>query len=214
MAALALTPTSAGMSAAGVQSIVIEVPNDKVGLVIGKGGCTIKELEQRSGARVQITPDSAWSGRSDPRPIKLEGNQQQLDWVKQLVAEKVNVAVESLASNQSFPGAPGTTSHTAAPGQPLVAAPLPGGQGVVINVPNDSVGLVIGKQGATIKSIEMQTGIKIQISKECPAGTPNMRPITLLGPPNTVEHAKALIQAKVSVIWVAMVAVTLLLDLT
>ena len=63
-------------------TIVVEVPNDKVGLVIGKAGSTIKELEGRSGARVQITPDSIWQGKAEPRPIQLSGTQQQLDWCK------------------------------------------------------------------------------------------------------------------------------------
>ena len=83
---------------------MVEVPNDKVGLVIGKAGSTIKELEQRSGARVQITPDSKWQGRSEPRPIQLTGTQQQLDWCKGLISEKVNVPVEQLASTQTFEG--------------------------------------------------------------------------------------------------------------
>ncbi len=57
------------------QTIVLEVPNDKVGLVIGKTDSTIKEMEQRSGARVQVTPDSNWQGRSELRPIQLTGTQ-------------------------------------------------------------------------------------------------------------------------------------------
>jgi len=72
----------------------------------------------------------------------------------------------------------------------------PGG-GLIVNVANDSVGLVIGKQGATIKMLEQQSGARIQIAKDCPAGT-NMRPITLTGPGNSVEHAKSLILGKVS----------------
>ncbi len=83
---------------------MVEVPNDKVGLVIGKAGSTIKELEQRSGARVQLTPDSKWQGRSELRPIQLTGTQQQLDWCKGLISEKVNVPVEQLASTQTFDG--------------------------------------------------------------------------------------------------------------
>jgi hypothetical protein len=68
---------------------------------------------------------------------------------------------------------------------------------VIVNVPNESVGLVIGKQGATIKMLEGQSGARIQIAKECPPGN-NMRPITVTGPPNCVEHAKQLILGKVS----------------
>ena len=66
-----------------------------------------------------------------------------------------------------------------------------------MNVANESVGLVIGKQGATIKQLEQQSGARIQIAKECPAGS-NMRPITVSGPPASVEQATSLILQKVS----------------
>lgn len=45
--------------------------------------------------------------------------------------------------------------------------------------------------------LEGQSGARIQIAKECPPGN-NMRPITVTGPPNCVEHAKQLILGKVS----------------
>lgn len=163
----------------------------------------------RSGGKIQITPDSAWQGKSEPRPIKIEGTAQQLEWLKQLIAEKVNVSVESLASTATFHGISGSTA-TNAPGggssssgasSAAVAAglnpvPAPGG-GVMISVPNESVGLVIGRQGATIKLLESHTGVKIQIAKECPANTPNIRPITLIGSQHAIESARQMIQAKV-----------------
>ena len=193
-------------------SVVIEVPNDKVGLVIGRAGCTIKELEQRSGARVQITPDATWQGKAEPRPIQLTGTQQQIDWCKSLVSEKVNIPVDQLASEQPFQGpgaapaaAPGTAGGgseggeggTDSSGRPQpYTTPAPGG-GIICHVPNDSVGLVIGKQGATIRMLEHSSSARIQIAKECPPGT-NMRPITVTGPPAGVESAKTMIFNKVS----------------
>ena len=66
-----------------------------------------------------------------------------------------------------------------------------------MHVPNESVGLVIGKQGATIKMLEGTSGARVQIAKECPPGS-NMRPITVTGQPHAVEHAKSLIMGKVS----------------
>ena len=239
-----MVPGAAG--GGDIQTIVIEVPNDKVGLVIGKAGCTIKELEMRSGARVQITPDVNWQGRAEPRPIQLTGTSQQLEWCKSLVSEKVNVPVEGLASTQQFvgPAAAGVNAGGAAsasseaqgggPGGSEAAAggggggsgrpepystEAPGG-GLIVHVPNDSVGLIIGKQGATIKMLEQGSGVcgvekivpqetcmvptnlapmqaRIQIAKECTHGT-NMRPITVTGSPQCVEQGKAMIVAKVN----------------
>lgn len=173
-------------------TVVIEVPNDKVGLVIGRAGCTIKELETRSGCRVQITPDSLWQGKQVPRPIQLQGYQQQIDYCKTLVSEKVGVGVEALTSNQTFNG--GSSGGSGSGPRSYVTAGAAPGE-VVINVPNESVGLVIGKGGATIKALEAQSGARIQIAKECPPGT-NMRPITLSGQPHLVEQAKSLVMHK------------------
>jgi hypothetical protein len=43
------------LAAPGPDSVVIKVPNDKVGLIIGKGGETIKSMQTRSGARIQVS---------------------------------------------------------------------------------------------------------------------------------------------------------------
>ena len=168
------------------QTMVIEVPNDKVGLLIGKAGSAIKELEQRSGARVKITPVSKWQGRSEPRPIQLTGTQQQLVWCKGLISKKVKVPVEQLASTQTFDV-----------GAPVGQGWGGGAGGIIVNVPNESVGRVIGKQGSTIKQLQQQSGARIHIAKDCPAGS-NMRPITVSGPPASVEQAKSLILQKAS----------------
>lgn len=41
-------------------SIIMVVPNDKVGLIIGRGGTTIKGIQQRTGANIQVpnVPDA------------------------------------------------------------------------------------------------------------------------------------------------------------
>ncbi len=72
-----------------------------------------------------------------------------------------------------------------------------------IKIPNSSVGLVIGKQGATIKSLEQQSGAKISIgnctlcnSSPCHC-MDSTRTITMTGPPNALAQAEDLIFGKV-----------------
>jgi far upstream element-binding protein len=45
------------MSAVGTGQELMEVPNGKVGVVIGRGGENIRNVQERSGARVQIAKD-------------------------------------------------------------------------------------------------------------------------------------------------------------
>eukprot|EP00362_Geleiidae_sp_MMETSP1317_P000609 CAMPEP_0201284866 /NCGR_PEP_ID=MMETSP1317-20130820/87472_1 /ASSEMBLY_ACC=CAM_ASM_000770 /TAXON_ID=187299 /ORGANISM="Undescribed Undescribed, Strain Undescribed" /LENGTH=81 /DNA_ID=CAMNT_0047606833 /DNA_START=192 /DNA_END=437 /DNA_ORIENTATION=+ len=42
-----------------LDAYLIPVPNDCVGLVIGKGGDMIKRLQSESGARIQVAKESA-----------------------------------------------------------------------------------------------------------------------------------------------------------
>jgi len=44
-----------------------------------------------------------------------------------------------------------------------------------VSVPNHTVGLIIGKQGSTIKMIQDQSGAHIQVPREPDAGNPNTR---------------------------------------
>lgn len=85
------------------------VPNDKVGLVIGKGGATIRELQQRSGARIQVAKEgeagaagaggSLYGAPGQPLPpqggagvtraVTLTGPRPFVDAAKALISEKV-----------------------------------------------------------------------------------------------------------------------------
>ena len=64
----------------GGDAYIIPVPNDCVGLVIGKGGETIKMLQVQSGARkVQVAADSAPG--SNCRNVFVEGEKDSIDKV-------------------------------------------------------------------------------------------------------------------------------------
>lgn len=69
-------------------ALIIPVPRDCVGLVIGKGGETIKMLQERSGARrVQVALENAEG--SDYRNVFVEGTHDQVAIVKDLLSEIV-----------------------------------------------------------------------------------------------------------------------------
>ncbi|KAJ1822728.1 hypothetical protein LPJ56_003058 [Coemansia sp. RSA 2599] len=66
----------------------IMVPNAKVGLIIGRGGESIREIQKVSGARVQVEPDN---GRGAPeRPIQLIGLPGQIEFARARIMEIVN----------------------------------------------------------------------------------------------------------------------------
>ena len=62
----------------------------------------------------------------------------------------------------------------------------------IIPVPNDCVGLIIGKGGETIRSLQMESGAKIQVAKkEIPNS--NLRNVFVEGPPEKYQKAKDMI---------------------
>jgi far upstream element-binding protein len=66
----------------------MQIANNKVGLVIGKGGETIKSMQAKSGARIQVIPLHLPPG--DPateRTLYIDGTTEQIEIAKQLVSE-------------------------------------------------------------------------------------------------------------------------------
>lgn len=61
----------------------------QVGLVIGKGGETIKYLQHQSGARIQVARDGESDPRSSTRQVELMGTPEQISRAEQLVKDVI-----------------------------------------------------------------------------------------------------------------------------
>jgi len=61
----------------------------QVGLVIGKGGETIKYLQQQSGARIQVARDADSDPRLSTRQVELMGSPEQIAHAEQLVKDVI-----------------------------------------------------------------------------------------------------------------------------
>merc|ERR1711939_301278 len=70
----------------------------------------------------------------------------------------------------------------------------PGTMPVQFQVPNESMGAVIGRAGATINQIRSMSGAKVDIAQSVP-GMP-MRLVTVTGTPDQIQMAQYLIQVK------------------
>jgi len=143
------------------EGTVITIPNDCVGALIGRGGETIKSLQLRTGCQVQVTKDSDAAPGATERAISLFGNPQ--------VIEAARREIENLVSASRL-GADGSN------------APV-----TVIKVPNDCVGLIIGRGGESIRGIQMRTGARVQMDRQV---TGPERDVTLSGQPHQIEAAK------------------------
>ncbi|KAH0705150.1 hypothetical protein KY290_009846 [Solanum tuberosum] len=166
------------------QSKKIEIPNGRVGVIIGKGGETIKYLQLQSGAKIQVTRDMDADPNSTNRAVELMGTPDQIAKAEQLITEVLSEADSG--------------------GSGLVSRRLPGqqsgGEQFSLKVPNNKVGLVIGKGGETIKSMQARTGARIQvIPLHLPPGdTSQERTVQIDGSSEQIEAAKQLVYEVIS----------------
>merc|ERR1719384_1206802 len=77
-----------GGGAGGGGMFEMMVPGHKVGLIIGKGGETIKQLQERSGAKIIIIQDSPEAAQE--KPLRITGDPSGVETAKELVTEILN----------------------------------------------------------------------------------------------------------------------------
>lgn len=63
----------------------IDIPQIRVGVIIGKAGETIKYLQLQSGAKIQVQRDMDADPNSVTRPVELIGTPEQIAKVERLI---------------------------------------------------------------------------------------------------------------------------------
>ncbi|KAL2349396.1 hypothetical protein Fmac_003396 [Flemingia macrophylla] len=161
----------------------IEVPNNKVGVLIGKAGDTIRYLQYNSGAKIQITRDADADPHCATRSVELIGSLESID-----KAEKLMNAVIAEADAG---GSPSLVARGLSPAQVTV-----GSEQIQIQVPNEKVGLIIGRGGETIKGLQTKSGARIQlIPQHLPEGDDSKeRTVQVTGDKRQIELAQELIK--------------------
>ncbi|XP_019193454.1 PREDICTED: far upstream element-binding protein 1-like isoform X1 [Ipomoea nil] len=162
----------------------IEIPNGRVGVIIGKGGETIRYLQLQSGAKIQVTRDMDADPNSQTRGVELMGTPEQIAKAEQLIQDVLSEADS---------GGSGIISRR-------LTGQQSGAEQFVMKVPNNKVGLVIGKGGETIKNMQASTGARIQvIPLHLPPGdTSTERTVQIDGTSDQIEHAKQLVNEVIS----------------
>ncbi|XP_068606721.1 far upstream element-binding protein 2 [Brachionichthys hirsutus] len=149
------------------------IPAGKAGLIIGKGGETIKQLQERAGVKMILIQDGSQPPNID-KPLRIIGDpykvQQAKDMVNEILREREHAG---FGDRNDYGG------------------PRMGGGGVQIAVPRQSVGVVIGRNGEMIKKIQSDAGVKIQFKPDDGTGPDKMAHI--MGPPDQCQHAASII---------------------
>ncbi|KAF2497464.1 hypothetical protein BU16DRAFT_605922 [Lophium mytilinum] len=173
----------------GENSVQIMVPDRTVGLIIGRGGETIRDLQERSGCHVNIVGEN--KSVNGLRPVNLIGTPQASARAKELILEIVDSDTKTLTQQQEG-GRRDNFDQFANSNAPAAAG---GKVNDTIMVPSDAVGMIIGKGGETIKEMQNTSGCKINVSQA--SGADIEREIGLVGTRQAIEDAKKAIWEKV-----------------
>ena len=168
---------------------VIECSQPQVGKIIGSNGGTIKELQSKSGARIQIDQDFP---PEVPRKINLTGT-----------AAAVNLGIQLIqsimAGNSPFPSAGGMGMGVYGPGAGGMGVPAVGQMQMngsqasqIMDVPKSVVGKIIGRGGENINIIQRKSGARTQIDQSVPEGTPCK--VHMTGSPQSIQMCMQMIQ--------------------
>ncbi|KAI2611729.1 uncharacterized protein GGS25DRAFT_207433 [Hypoxylon fragiforme] len=179
----------------GEACMQIMVPDRTVGLIIGRGGETIRDLQERSGCHINIVSES--QSVEGLRPVNLIGPENAAEQAKELILEIV--ASDSRNVNNSNDG-----NRARAPrvdhGHDNAQV---GGGGDKVNdsiyVPSEAVGMIIGRGGETIREMQNTTSCKINVSQSSGPGEVE-REIGLVGSRDAINRAKRAIEDKVEAV--------------
>ncbi|KAL0074127.1 hypothetical protein F4703DRAFT_1745507 [Phycomyces blakesleeanus] len=185
----------AGMSTSfnsGGSNLVITIPSKKVGLVIGRGGETIRDLEERSGAKITVAPEPS-SDRPSQRSVNLIGDDNSVQRAKALIDDIVSEdSLKSVNIGKRGGGGGGGFRNRFTDDRESV------------QVPKNAVGFIIGRGGETVRSLQDQSGARIKVDSSGDIDA-NERTINIFGSPDAIALAKQLVMEKMLIYTYVMV---------
>ncbi|XP_063795097.1 far upstream element-binding protein 1 isoform X5 [Pseudophryne corroboree] len=153
-----------------VQEIMI--PASKAGLVIGKGGETIKQLQERAGVKMVMIQDGPQNTGSD-KPLRITGDPYKVQQAKDMVLELIRDQGGFRETRNEY------------------GSRIGGNEGIDVPIPRFAVGIVIGRNGEMIKKIQNDAGVRIQFKPD--DGSTPERIAQITGPPDRCQHAAEII---------------------
>merc|ERR1719154_206625 len=169
---------------AGMGADQVMVPDNMVGLIIGRGGEQITRLQAESGCKIQMSQDSQGMPH---RLCTLTGAPEAIAIARNLI--------DNIIANEGTRGGRGGGGGGGMGGGDFGG----GGPGFEMMVPGHLVARIIGKGGETIKALQEETGAKIVIIQDS-KDFQEEKPLKITGPPDKVEFAKQRVEQMVQVI--------------
>ena len=161
-------------SQGGGVTVYLKLPDDKVGLVIGKGGQTIRYIQDSTRSNIQI-PKYPDADNPTVRTATVSGPDQ-------ATVDRAQAEIWSYINQTNV-----NRGMMAGGGMGGVGAPLN------VEIPDHKAGLIIGRQGATINQLQQKYRCHIQVpNQQKPGSNPPKREVVISGGhPDAHNAAKA-----------------------
>ena len=139
----------------------IQVPNKFVGLIIGRGGEMINKLQSESSARIQVAPDPPPDQVVEDRNITVTGTPDAVARAKDIINK---IVLEGKV-----------------PDHLIISSSNPGEFVMEYMVPSNKVGLIIGKGGETIRSLQERASCKMVLIQDGQYANAGEKPLRISG---------------------------------
>mmetsp|Transcript_27952 Transcript_27952/g.54458 ORF Transcript_27952/g.54458 Transcript_27952/m.54458 type:complete len:497 (-) Transcript_27952:456-1946(-) len=164
-------------------SDTFDCPQHLVGRVIGRGGETVRELQNKTGCTVSIDQNFP---HGVPRKITVSGPSSLIAAAKNMIHNVMEMGPVALGDGIRRPP-PSTSSYSG--GAPKSFG---GNADRIVKCEPHLVGKIIGRRGETVNELQARTGCKISIDQSMPQGEP--RNIQLFGTEDQCDKAQDLIR--------------------
>ncbi|KAF8723430.1 hypothetical protein AX14_009275 [Amanita brunnescens Koide BX004] len=205
-------------SVPGSRAVTIKfmIPNSRMGSVIGKQGCKIKEIQEASGARLNAS-EGMLPGSTE-RVLSVAGVADAIHIATYYIGNILIEAQERMPQTSHSVYRPGNTRRPMHSGSSYVPSYSPYGppppppphhppqqlQTQQIYIPNDLVGCIIGKGGSKINEIRQMSASQIKIMEPgavgvgvngapAPSGGEGERLVVITGQPANIQMAVQLL---------------------
>ncbi|ORX54265.1 hypothetical protein BCR36DRAFT_581889 [Piromyces finnis] len=156
------------------------IPNHMTGLIIGRGGESLKRIEATTHCKVQIPQDS-----SEPnRRLTIIGLPDDVERAIQMIQTMIDESENRPNLKNMGHYGPGSGPHD------NNSLP-PNTNQITIPIPRNIVGLIIGRHGDTIRDIAIKSGAKLNVLQN--SNTDANAPISISGEQTAIDKARALI---------------------
>lgn len=168
-----------------IVKVAVPVPEQCVGLVIGRNGAEVQAISQKSGCRVQVTVQPSSTGF---RLVEIYGIPENIERAKAYISEVV-----TRGTRQPGPLCqPVVHVQTHGIKSPVVDQGDPSKITIEIPIPANKCGAIIGKGGEQMRKLRSWTNCNVQLLQDNNIAD-TVKPLKITGDPKQVEQCRLLV---------------------